>query len=190
MGFSVLIANVLFVSGEGLTVATRRRPVREDARMAIEYPPGTPSWCDVNTPDVDASARFYGSLFGWRTLALDRGPEMWTLSGFGDFLERDNADLRKQMAEAGAPKGFEDVVASINPIAEDQPDTPAHWSVTFAVDNADATAAKAAERGGKVIVPPFDAPWVRMTVIGDPQGAAFIASKFVPENKDLGSQTG
>jgi hypothetical protein len=27
-----------------------------------------------------------------------------------------------------------------------------------------------------------------MTVIGDPQGAMFIASKFVPENKDLGGQ--
>jgi hypothetical protein len=26
-----------------------------------------------------------------------------------------------------------------------------------------------------------------MTVIGDPQGATFIASKFVPENKDLSS---
>jgi hypothetical protein len=41
----------------------------------------------------------------------------------------------------------------------------------------------------KVIVPPFDAPWVRMAVIGDPQGATFIASKFVPEKKDLGSRT-
>jgi hypothetical protein len=40
--------------------------------------------------------------------------------------------------------------------------------------------------GGKVIVPPFDVPWVRMTIIGDPQGATFIASKFVRENKDLG----
>jgi uncharacterized protein len=92
------------------------------------------------------------------------------------------------MAEAGAPKGFEDVVATINPIADDQPDTPAHWSVTFGVADADATAAKAAELGGTVIVPPFDAPWVRMTVIADPQGATFIASKFAPENKDLGSQ--
>jgi hypothetical protein len=25
-----------------------------------------------------------------------------------------------------------------------------------------------------------------MTVIADPQGATFVASKFVPENKDLG----
>jgi uncharacterized protein len=37
-----------------------------------------------------------------------------------------------------------------------------------------------------VVVPPFDAPWVRMTVITDPQGATFTASKFVPENKSLG----
>jgi hypothetical protein len=91
------------------------------------------------------------------------------------------------MAEADAPKGFEDVVASVNPIPDDQPETPAHWSVTFAVDDADATAARATELGGDVIVPPFDAPWVRMTIIGDPQGATFIASKFVPENRNLGS---
>jgi uncharacterized protein len=36
-----------------------------------------------------------------------------------------------------------------------------------------------------VIVPPFDAPWVRMTVLSDPAGATFVASKFVPENRDL-----
>jgi hypothetical protein len=104
----------------------------------------------------------------------------------GISLERDNPGLRKQMAEAGAPERFEDVVATINPIADDQPDTPAHWSVTFAVDDADATAARATELGGRVVVTPFDAPWVRMTIINDPQGATFIASKFEPENKDLG----
>jgi predicted enzyme related to lactoylglutathione lyase len=92
------------------------------------------------------------------------------------------------MAEVDAPAGFEDVVASITPIPDDQPDVPAHWDVTFAVDDADATAAKATELGGKVIVPPFDAPWVRMTVIADPAGATFIASKFVPENRDLAAQ--
>lgn len=82
----------------------------------------------------------------------------------------------------GVP-GFEEVVAAINPIGEDQPDVPAHWSVTFAVDDADAIAAQAVELGGRVLVPPFDAPWVRMSVIADPQGATFIASKFVPEQK-------
>jgi len=43
------------------------------------------------------------------------------------------------------------------------------------------------ELGAKVLVPPMDAPWVRMTVLEDPQGATFIASQFVAENKDLGA---
>ena len=38
-----------------------------------------------------------------------------------------------------------------------------------------------------MLVPPFDAPWVRMAIVRDPQGAVFTASKFVPENKDLGT---
>jgi uncharacterized protein len=147
----------------------------------------------LNTRDVEGARSFYGSVFGWQTGSIGGGAEGWTLPGYGDWLEREHHPaLRKQMAEAGAPEGFEDVVASIIPIADDQRDTPAHWSVTFAVDDADATAKKATELGGEVIVPPFDAPWststytIRVTVIGDPQWATFGASKFVPKDKDLG----
>lgn len=43
--------------------------------------------------------------------------------------------------------------------------------------------------GGRAVLPPFDAPRVRMTVISDPQGATFIASKFVPEGKDPGQES-
>jgi predicted enzyme related to lactoylglutathione lyase len=56
------------------------------------------------------------------------------------------------------------------------------------VDDADEIAEKATDLGGKVLVPPVDAPWVRMTVLSDPQGARFVASQFVPQNRDL--QTG
>jgi predicted enzyme related to lactoylglutathione lyase len=160
---------------------------KENKGAGIVNEPGSLNFNGLNTRDIGGAKSFYGSVFGWTTLALDGGAEMWTLPGYGDYLERDNPDLRKQTAEAGGPEGFVDVVASINPIPDDQPDTPPHWSVTFAVDDADATAAKATELGGTVIVPPFDAPWVRMTIINDPQGATFIASKFVPENKDLGN---
>jgi predicted enzyme related to lactoylglutathione lyase len=83
----------------------------------------------------------------------------------------------------GAPERFEDVVASLILIPDDQPDVPPHWGLTFAVDDADAIAARAAELGGRVIVEPFDAPWVRTAVIADPAGATFTASKFVPENQ-------
>ena len=149
---------------------------------------GSLNFNGLHTRDLEGAKSFYGSVFGWRTLTLEGGIEMWTLPGYGDELERANSDLRKQMAEGGAPAGFEDVVATIVPIPDDQPDVPPHWDVTFAVDDADATAAKATELGGKVIVAPVDAPWVRMTVLADPAGATFVASKFVPENRDLATQ--
>jgi uncharacterized protein len=144
---------------------------------------GSVNFNGLNTRDVARAKSFYGAVFGWETLDLGGGVEMWTLPGYGDYLERDNPDLRKMTAEAGGPEGFVDVVANILLLGDDQPNTPAHWNVTFAVDDADATAAKATELGGKVIVPPTDAPWIRMTVISDPQGATFIASTYAPENR-------
>jgi uncharacterized protein len=147
---------------------------------------GSLNFNGLNTRDVEGAKSFYGSVFGWTTIELP-GAEMWTLPGYGDHLETNDPGLRERVTELGGPVGFEDVVASINPIPEEQPDTPAHWSVTFAVDDADETASKAGELGAKVLVPPFDAPWVRMTILSDPQGATFIASKYEPENKDLGA---
>jgi uncharacterized protein len=155
------------------------------ARVVNEH--GALNFNGLNTRDVEGAKAFYGAVFGWTTLAIPAG-EMWTLPGYGDDLERDNPDLRKMVAEMGGPPGFEDVVASITPIAGDQPDTPPHWSVTFGVDGADVAAAKASELGGRTIVPPLDVPWSRITILSDPQGATFIASQFVPENKDLGSR--
>jgi uncharacterized protein len=149
---------------------------------------GSLNFNTLNTRDRKAAKAFYGSVFGWGILALPGGFEMWTLPGYGDYLERDNPGIREAVAESGGPEGFEDVVASINPIPEQQPDVAPHWGVTFAVDDADTIAGKAAELGGQVIAPPFDAPWVRMTVIADPQGATFTASKYVQENKDLATE--
>ena len=57
------------------------------------------------------------------------------------------------------------------------PGTPNHWHVYFGVDDADATAAKAAELGGSILAPPFDSPVGRMAVIADPQGAVFSIIK-------------
>jgi predicted enzyme related to lactoylglutathione lyase len=173
----------VFLDPEGAAFCVWQAKQHKGAKVVNEH--GALNFNGLNTRDPDRAKSFYGSVFGWRTLSLEGGAEMWTLPGYGDHLEQSNPDLRKQMAEAGAPEGFEDVVAAINPIADDQPDTPPHWSVTFGVDDADQIAQKATELGGKVIVPPMDAPWVRLTVIGDPQGATFIANKFVPENADL-----
>jgi uncharacterized protein len=177
----------VFADPEGAAFCVWQPKQHRGAQIVNE--PGSVNFNGLNIRDVERAEAFYGSVFGWRTLSLGGSGEAWTLPGYGDHLEERTPGLRERVAEMGGPAGFEDVVASINPIPGDKPDTPAHWSVTFGVDDADATAAKAAELGGKVIVPPFDAPWVRMTVIADPQGATFIASRFVPENRDLAGRT-
>jgi predicted enzyme related to lactoylglutathione lyase len=105
---------------------------------------------------------------------------MWTLPGYGDHLEKRDPGLRERMGDMGAPGGFIDAVASLNPVSGDE---PSRWGVTFAVDDADAIAKRAEELGGKVVVPPVDAPWVRMSILADPQGATFNANQFVPENQ-------
>jgi uncharacterized protein len=151
--------------------------------------PGSLNFNGLNTRDPEQAKAFYGAVFGWETMTVGGGIEMWTLPAYGDHLERDRPTLRQEMAEMGV-SGFENVVASLNPIDDDQPGVPAHWSVTFAVADADATAARAAELGGTVVVAPFDAPWVRSAVLTDPQGATFIASQFIPENRDVAAPDG
>jgi hypothetical protein len=157
---------------------------REHRGAQIVNEPGSLNFNVLNTHDREVAKRFYGAVFGWATLDLGSG-EFWTLRAYGDYLEELTPGTRERTAELGAA-GFEDVVAAITPIAGNDAETLARWSVTFSTDDADATAAKAVELGGTVLVAPVDAPYSRLTVLRDPQGATFSTTAFVPENKDVG----
>jgi uncharacterized protein len=140
---------------------------------------------ELNTRDPGGAQGFYRAVFGWEATTIvtgNGGFTMWRRPGYGDFLAQRDPGLRERQATGGAPEGFEDAVAWLVPLTNGQSpeDTPAHWSTTFAVDDADAIAEQAEKLGGTVLAPPFDAPWVRMTVLSDPQGAVFTASKYVP----------
>ena len=81
--------------------------------------------------------------------------------GYGDHLEELNPGTRERMAEMGAPGGFEDVVASLG-----RTDDRRRHAVALGRDvrgrrRRRHRAKRAAELGGEVLVPPFDAPWVR-----------------------------
>ena len=177
----------VFTDPEGAAFCVWQAKEHRGARIVNE--PGSLNFNGLNTRDAKGAKSFYGAVFGWDLLDVGGG-SMWALPAYGDFLERRTPGLRQSMVDMSAPARFEEVVAGIMPIPDDQPDVPANWSVTFAVDDADAIAARATELGGTVVVPPFDAPWVRMTIVRDPQGATFTASKFVAENKDLAQSPG
>jgi uncharacterized protein len=165
-----------FADPEGAAFSVWQAKEHRGAAVVNEH--GSLNFNSLSTRDLEAAQAFYGAVFGWEIIH----GSFWALPGYGDFLEQRNPGMREGMAGMGAPERFEDVVASVTVTPDDEP----HWGVTFAVDDADAIAARTAELGGGVAVPPFDAPWVRMTILSDPQGATFTASKFVPENKDPG----
>jgi len=171
--------SAVFADPEGAVFSVWQAGQNRGAEVVNAH--GAVNFNTLNTRNLDAAREFYGSIFGWGVLDLGGDGRMWTLPGYGDHLdEKVTPGLRESMAEMGAPAGFEDVVAAVAPIAADDTATPAHWGVTFAVDDADAAAARAVELGGTILSPPTDQPWVRETLLRDPQGAIFTASQFVP----------
>jgi predicted enzyme related to lactoylglutathione lyase len=112
------------------------------------YAPGTFSWVDLATTDAEAAKRFYGGLLGWQMEDRDAG-------GGAVYT----------MCRVGA-----DDVSGIFAMPGDS----AAWTGYVTVDDADATAARAAELGGAVVRGPFDVLDAgRMAMLADPQGAAF-----------------
>ena len=120
----------VFADPEGAAFSVWQAKEQKGAQVVNEA--GALNFNGLGTRDVEGAKAFYGAVFGWQTMSVGGGAQMWTLPGYGDHLEERTPGLREQMAEMGGPSGFEDVVASINPIADDQPDIPANWSVTFA----------------------------------------------------------
>jgi hypothetical protein len=126
-------------------------------------PQGAFCWNELSTTDLDAAQNFYRTLLGWE---IKEG----TAPGGGMRYSEIVVGGRHvggmystgEMGEACGGEGGE-VAAKM----------PPHWMSYVAVDDVDASAAKAKELGGNVCVEPMDIPSVgRFCVINDPSGAA------------------
>jgi predicted enzyme related to lactoylglutathione lyase len=113
------------------------------------YPHGAPSWADVSSPDIAASAAFYGELFGWEHLPSERPEET---GGYGMFTLRGR------------------VVSGIGPLLE--PNAPATWTTYITVDDVNEAATRAMELGGGLALGPIDVLDAgRTAFLVDPAGA-------------------
>ena len=120
--------------------------------------PGALMWDELITDNADAALAFYEAVVGltYSTVEMAPGQNYTVLKAGGN-------DVGGCMAPP-------------------MPDVRNHWHVYFAVEDADATAAKAAAKGGQVVVEPFDIPSVgRSAVLTDPQGAMFSVLKQAPQ---------
>ena len=113
---------------------------------------GAPSWFELHTRDYETALGFYRNVFRWDTQAVGDTPE-----------------FRYTVLRHG-----EDQLAGIMDASGFLPDgVPAHWSVYFGADDADATLAKIVELGGSVVTPAEDTPYGRLATATDPTGAQF-----------------
>lgn len=123
-------------------------------QIVKKYPDGVFSWIDLSTTDLAGAHAFYSGLFGWD---VDDQP----LPGGGSYTQFriDGHSV------AGAGQMMPDMLdAGVPPV----------WTSYVNVDDADATAARAAEAGGVVFVPPMDViDQGRMALIQDSTGAPF-----------------
>jgi hypothetical protein len=110
--------------------------------------PGALSWNELGSPDIEASSKFYGDLFGWTTSPMEGGdPSYLVVSNSG----RGNGGIRPP-----APPG-----------------TPPFWLVYFATGDIEASLAKVSDLGGNVLVGSTDIGIAKIAVGQDPQGAVF-----------------
>jgi uncharacterized protein len=115
-------------------------------------------WDELGTQDVEGAERFYNAVFGWTT--ADMGEEY---GGYKIF------------------KNGETDVGGLMKMPE--PSMPSLWSPYVAVEDADATLAKAGELGGETLMGPMDVPNVgRIGVLRDPVGAVFGIIKPNPQS--------
>ena len=113
------------------------------------YTPGTPCWVDLATPDIEASAAFYGELLGWEVPELPNSAEM------GGYRR--------------AKRNGKDVAGMVPLQQEGQ--LPA-WSTHVSVTDAEATMGAVREAGGQVLFEPMEvADYGKMSVFVDPTGA-------------------
>jgi hypothetical protein len=129
--------------------------------FGLQTEAGAPSWFELWTRDYDGAVAFYRNVFRWDTHTMGDTPEFrYTTLAHGDGWLAGIMD-----ASGFLPEGV-----------------PAHWSVYFGTDDADATLAKIVELGGSIIVPAEDTPYGRLATAADPMGANF---KLVAPNEAM-----
>jgi len=131
--------------------APERVPALVDPR-GQEHHVGKVIFEELVTPDLAASERFYGGLFGWRFQDLDAGSTRYATASLdghpvGGLVQRD-----RRAGGHGQPA----------------------WLTFVAVRDVDAARATAVRHGATVLLEPRDVPdRGREAVFADPQGAVF-----------------
>jgi predicted enzyme related to lactoylglutathione lyase len=148
----------IFTDPQGAFFSVWQAGTHPGAELVNE--PGTWSWSELLTTDVEASKGFYRDVFGWTAQTHGAGPmgayTEWQVGGrsVGGMMQK------PPMLPA---------------------EVPPFWAVYFAVADTDAAVARVAELGGSVMMPPMDIEPGRFATVADPSGGVFNVIALSPE---------
>jgi uncharacterized protein len=126
--------------------------------LGITGDSGTFCWADLITPDPERARQFYSGLFGWQLTTGEHDP-----SGYLHI------------------KNGEKFIGGIPPTRHQGPNSVPHWLSYFYVADVDDATKKAQGLGAMIYAPPMTIEGAgRMSIVGDPQGAAFALFKESP----------
>ncbi|MGO9321570.1 MAG: VOC family protein [Solirubrobacteraceae bacterium] len=120
---------------------------REQIGAELVNAPGALVWNELQSPDLDASAAFYGDLFGWK--------------------------IEQSAGMADAYLTIKNGTANNGGMRELTPPAPPSWLTYFGTQDIDAALAKVDELGGSKLAGPIDIQIAKIAVVADPQGAVF-----------------
>ncbi len=121
--------------------------------------PGSLTWNELQTRDIEAALPFYEQVFGWE----------WV----------DGSSEGYHVANLPAKQGEDKSNAGAMPTPPGVPDeVPNMWSVYFAVDDCDVSLAAAQELGGQVFLPTMQFGMGQFGGLVDPTGGYFLVASF------------
>jgi hypothetical protein len=144
----------VFQDPTGAFIAVWQPGNHKGAELANE--PGSFTWTELQTRDINAAKQFYPKVFGWGIKDSASGPMTYT-----------EWQVNGRSIAGGMPMD-PSIPANI----------PPNWLVYFAVEDTEAAVAKAQQLGGRVMMPPMDTPAGKFAVLADPTGAAFAVIKI------------
>jgi predicted enzyme related to lactoylglutathione lyase len=131
------------------------------AGAQVHDEPGAICWSETVTWNIQATAAFYGQVFGW---VDQEGTAPGTIHEYHEWISNNR------------------VVGGLSAMDDHYPPgTPHHWRTIFSIDDCAGFIARAAELGGHVLAGPVDAGIGQACQIMDPTGGLFLGIDVIPE---------
>ncbi len=124
----------------------------------LTHAPGSLTWTELQTRDLDTALAFYETVFGW----------VW----------RDTDGYRIALLDDAADPAKDGIAGAMNMPPQVPPMVPANWQIYLGVADVDDALTRSQDLGASVFLPKMDLDGMTFAGLSDPTGAMFLIGDF------------